>query len=129
MNKIVQDKIINLEENIRQARLTNDDVDLVESLISNVNIWIDYEVNVSWHVRSMDEVKAVLKLFAKKKVMIKKYVESDTMPMWYLTGKNVTIRLVPEWTKDEGASCRLVRTGTKTVEYPEYKLVCDEATS
>jgi len=76
----------------------------------------------------MDEVKSMLKTFAKAGVLLDHFNESETCPTWYLKGKNVLIRICPNWQdeKAEGATCRLVQIGEDVVTYPRYKLVCDK---
>ena len=127
MNKIVEEKIDELQNTIRRVETTNDDVELVLSLMPNAYIWVDHEVNVNWPVKSMKEVKQILRKFAKKKAMLDHFIESPSQPIWYLKGINVLIRLVPTWSIDaEGATCRLVKVGENTYTNPIYKLVCDD---
>ena len=126
-NAVVAGRLKCLQTKIKETKLTNDDVNLVQEVIPDANIWLDHEVNVSWAARSMEEVKATLKEFAERHVMLESFVESETTPVWYLKGVNVKIRLCPQWSMDgEGAACRLVKVGEDTIVTPKYKLVCDK---
>lgn len=127
MDTIIEDKIRDLEERIEKVKLCNDDLIIAREILpEGASYWIDYEVNVNWAVKSMDEVKAVLKDFAKKGIMIDLFRESDTNPTWKLKGSKAGIRLSPIWSKEEGAVCRLVKVGEETIVNPIYKLVCDK---
>lgn len=124
-NKYVAAKIGEISDRLKIVEKMDKDVDLVESIIPEAYIWLDYEINVNWLVKDFDEVKVILGKFAKEGVMLKEFVKSNTTPMWYLRGYKVIIRLCPEWSKEEGASCKLVKIGEETSVYPKYKLVCD----
>jgi hypothetical protein len=95
MHPKVQSKISELLAEIGKAYQTNEDVGIAEALMPDAYIWIDYEVNISWSVKSFDEVKEVLRRFAKNGIMLHRFYKSDTSPVWYLKGRNSTIRLKP----------------------------------
>lgn len=124
-NPIVKEKLTQLENKIKQTRMLNDDVNLVEEVIPGASIWLDQEVNVYWSTKSMDEVKEVLAKFAKRRIFLEEFVKSDSTPTWYLKGRNARIRICPQWSTEEGTACRLVKTGETISAYPIYKLVCD----
>ena len=126
MEKLVMERIAYYEERITKARLCNDDLITAQEILPETALfWIDYEVNVDWSVKSMDEVKAVLKAFAKEGIMLDNFLPSDTHPTWRLKGKNTSIRLAPMWSREEGSACRLIKIGEETIVNPVYKLVCD----
>ena len=129
MDKLIREKIKDLKAKIVQTRTLDEDLKICQSVMpEDTYYWLDYEVNVSWAVKSIDEVKEVLKKFAKKGIMLDYFQESDTNPKWKLKGKKAGIRLSPDWSRDEetqGATCRLVKVGEKTETYPIYKLMCD----
>lgn len=132
MHPKIKRAITDLLSQIGRVHKTEEDVILTEKLLADIPdiyIWIDYEVNVAWSVKSFDEVKKVLATFAKAGVMLDEYFKSDTNPRWRLKGRNVGISLSPRWehegTVEEGVTCKLVRVGTKTVEQPIFKLVCN----
>ena len=127
-NKLVTTTLEELAERAEAIKLLNDDANLALEVMPNAYIWLDYEVNIHWPVKSMDDVKEVLKKFAERHIMLDKFVESDTNPIWYLKGINSKIRLNPQWCYNtaEGVTCRLVKIGTDVKTYPKYKLVCDE---
>jgi hypothetical protein len=114
-------------EKIKKYKTTNEDVKLVKSIFPKMEVWIDHEVNCSFKVNSMDEVKSVLKKFAEHGIMLENFNKSETSPVWYLKGRKVIIRLQPIWPEEnqQGATCRLVQVGVETCTYPKYKLVCD----
>jgi hypothetical protein len=124
----VSDKITYLRERLVEVKKTDEDVRLVKELFPDMHIWLDKDVNCAFQAKSMNEVKNILKIFAKNGVMLDHFNESESSPIWYLKGKNVFICLTPVWSdeKTEGATCRLVQVGETTVTYPKYKLVCDE---
>lgn len=117
------------KQKITELRKINDDAKLCKKLFPETHFWVDYEINYNFNAKSMDEVKNMLKIFAKNGVMLNKFTESDVHPEWVLNGKFGTkIRVAPYWTTDEaGATCRLVQVGsnTRTYEEPIYKLMCD----
>lgn len=123
----VVNKVKYLQDQIKDAKKTSEDVILVKELFPDFYVWVDRDVNCSFYPKSMDEVKNILKVFAKRGVLIDHFMESESNPIWYLKGKNVTIRLAPVWSNEkvEGATCRLVQVGEEVVTYPKYKLVCD----
>jgi hypothetical protein len=124
MHEKIQTRITYLLDQIGKANKTEEDLLLAEELMPDANIWIDYEINIDWVVKSMEEVKEVLARFAKRGIFIRNVLKSDTKPTWFLKGKSCAIRLTPNWTREEGASCRLVQVGSRTEEVPIYKLVC-----
>jgi hypothetical protein len=133
MDEAIVRKIEVLERQIEQAKACDDDLKLCREIMpSDATLWIDHEVNVVWHTDSMDDVKAVLRSFAQRGIMLD-HVSKTDKPEWQLKGMNVGIRLVPDWSiqdekeeKSEGKSCRLVKVDEKTYTYPVYKLVCDD---
>lgn len=114
---------------IKQVKELNEDVKMVRSLYPKLNFWLDHEINVSWPAKSMDEVKEMLKTFAKNGIMLAEdgYRASETSPNWLLKAKKCNIRLNPYWStlEEEGQTCRLVQIGEETRTIPKYKLVCD----
>jgi hypothetical protein len=122
----VEEKITYFKTRMAEVKKTDVDVKLVKELFPEVSIWVDSEVNVNFEARSMTEVKDMLKIFARNKVLIEEFVESQSCPIWFLKGRKVRIRLAPTWTTDaDGATCRLVKVGENTYSTPIYKLVCD----
>lgn len=126
--KEVTEKLKYLKDQMEDVKKTAEDVKFVKSLFPEIAIWVDRDVNCTFQAKSMNEVKDILKTFAKNGAMLDHFNESESNPIWYLKGKNVLIRLAPVWSdeKTEGATCRLVQVGETTVTYPKYKLVCDE---
>ena len=126
-DKEVTFRVKELMNKIDRVKKTNEDVKMVKKIFPNMIIWVDAEVNCSARVNSMDEVKEMLKTFAKNGIMLDRFCKDNTSPTWYLKGKNVTIRLSPIWpdAQSQGATCRIVKVGEETVTYPKYKLVCD----
>lgn len=124
----VEEKIKYHQDRIEEAKNTVEDVVLVKKLFPDMEIWVDHEVNCNILVKSMDEVKDILKIFANAGVLIEEFQKSDYNPTWRLKGKNSTIYLNPVWPDAdvEGATCRLIKIGEETVSYPKYKLVCDK---
>lgn len=116
------------QEKIEEVKKTDEDVKLIRDLFPDISIWVDKDVNCHFLAKSMDEVKSMLKTFAKAGVLLDHFNESETCPTWCLKGKNVLIRICPDWQdeKAEGATCRLVQIGEDVVTYPRYKLVCDK---
>jgi hypothetical protein len=125
MNTIVEERIKDLQARIDQTLQLDEDISLVWEVMPDVHIWLDYEVNVNWACKSIDDVKSILREFAKKEVMLKEFVPSNTQPRWVLKGINSTINLQPHWDTSEGSSCRLVQIGVTTSKHPRYKLMCD----
>jgi hypothetical protein len=123
MNKLVQERIDDLLHIIEKVKKTSDDADLVQWLMPDANIWLDHEVNVSWAVKSIEEVKTVLRDFAELGIMLARFVQSEQNPQWQLNGINTKILLTPSWSTNAENTCRLVQTGVST--YPTYKLVCE----
>lgn len=116
------------EKRIEQTKLLNEDLLIVRRLYPKISVWLDHEINVSWGAKSMDEVKAMLKTFAKEGIMLDEYQASDTSPVWYLRGKNCKLRLQPYWSttqEEEGQTCKLVQIGEDVVRRPIYKLMCN----
>lgn len=118
------------ERRIEQTKLLDEDLQIVRRLYPKISVWLDHEINIAWGAKSMDEVKDMLKTFAKEGLMLDEngYQASDTSPVWYLKGKNVNIRLQPYWStnEEEGQTCKLVQIGEDVVRRPIYKLVCDK---
>lgn len=128
MHTKIQRAIGELLKRIGQINLTEADLVIAEELMPEASIWLDDEVNINWPCKSMDEVKLILRKFAQKGIMLERFVQSSTSPVWKLHGKAVTIRLCPHWYNDdsqEGVTCKLIQVGVKTEEVPIYKLVCD----
>jgi hypothetical protein len=125
MHKVVKDKIEKLQQDIEMATLLNQDVELVSNLLPTAYIWLDDEVNVEFSVSSIDEVKQVLRIFAEKGIMLDSFVPSNTDPVWYLKGINSRIRFHPNWSTEEGNSCKLIKVGERTYTTPIYKLQCN----
>ena len=126
MHPILEDKINDLKEQIKTAMEHNKDLCHVFAVLSEANVWIDHEINVGWMVKSFKEVTAVLERFEELGIILKEYKKSDTEPLWYLQGVKSVIRLCPQWDFSAGSACRRIQTGVHTVNYPTYKLVCDE---
>ena len=126
-DKEVTFRVKELMNKINRVKKTNEDVKAVKKIFPNMIIWVDAEVNCSARVNSMDEVKEMLKTFAKNGIMLDRFCKDNTSPTWYLKGKNVPIRFSPMWpdAESQGATCRIVKVGEETCTYPKYKLVCD----
>jgi hypothetical protein len=127
MHKLIEDKIKELKERIKQTKELNEDVELTLEIMPEAEIWLDHEVNVTFLCKSMDQMKEILRDFAKNKILLKEFKPSDTNPVWILQGRNGTIRISPRWfVETSGAKCQLVKVGEKTTVYPIYKLICDK---
>ncbi len=125
MHEIIERRIDFLLSQIEKIKNTEEDLLIAMEVLPNAQFWVDHEVNVYWSAKSMDEIKAALRAFARRGMMLINHIPNTSKPIWTVQGKNTTITISPYWsTDDEGASCRLVRTGTRNV--PIYKLVCDE---
>ena len=125
--KIVNDAITEHMDRIGKAAKLNATVILAQEILPKAHIWIDYEVNIYWAVRDIDEVKEALREFAKKGILLEKFYPSKTNPQWQLKHGDYTIRLDPQWSKEEGASCKLVQVGLEPQPpRPIYKLVCEK---
>lgn len=126
--KEVVEKIESLERQIDEVKKTSEDVELVRRLFPKIFIWIDSDVNCNFPVKSMSEVKSMLKTFAEAGVLLDCFNKSKSSPVWDLKGKNVRICLSPIWAdeKTEGATCRLIKVGEETHTYPKYEVVCDK---
>ena len=81
MNKIIEEDIKLYEHKIEQLRTMDEDLNLVEELLPDASIYLDYEINVNQVCNSMEQVKNVLKIFAKKGVLLKEHRPSDTSPI------------------------------------------------
>lgn len=128
MHPKIKDVIDKKTSEISKVLLTEDDLIFVEKLLPKSSVWLDEDVNVSVAVRGKQEVKDILRMFAENGVLIDTFVPSDIQPVWWLRGKKVKIILTPIWdtNTDNGALCRLVKTGEETHTRPIYKLVCDD---
>ena len=130
-DKTVNEKIGQLKTGIKNARECDEDVKLARTILpEDTYFWVDYEVNASFKAKSFDEIKDYLGRFAKIGVMLDRYVKSESAPIWYLKGRKVSIRLLPQWlmegeAKAQGASCHLVKVGEAVSTYTKYKLICD----
>ena len=126
--KEVKERIQKLEAQINDVKNASEDVVVVKNLFPEMFVWVDKDVNCYFTAKSMNEVKSILKIFAKAGVMLDHFNENEGSPVWHLKGNKTTIRLQPNWLseKTEGATCRLVKTGEEVIAYPKYKLVCDK---
>jgi hypothetical protein len=129
--ELVASKIGYLETKLENTKRMNADVIAVQELFPNVQIWIDYEINIEFAAKEFAEVKSMLKILAENGFKLKEFIKSDTNPAWRVQGANCDIRLVPRWLKDEdaveeGATCKLVKVGEEVYTYPKYKLVCEK---
>jgi len=124
----VTKKIKDLEIQISDIKKTSEDVKLVKRLFPKMVIWVDRDVNCCFPVKSMNEVKNVLKTFAEAGILLDYFNKSKSTPVWYLKGKNVRICLTPQWAdeKAEGATCRLVCVGEVVHTYPKFEVVCEK---
>ena len=134
----VQSQLRAYTDTIRKIKLANADLIKAKKTmatfqesnpnISNVYIYVDYEVNLSFSIKGKDDMKAFLRHFAKNGMLLKDYHASDVRPVWVLQGINTTISVRPDWPDErtEGATCRKIIVGTETREYPIYKIVCDD---
>ena len=127
----VRSQIESLEERIKDAKKTNKTARKIRKAIPDLCFYVDYEVNISRQCKSMDEVKGILGKLAKVGIMLDNFQKSDANPRWLMkdvNNDNCGVRFAPYWANsgDEGASCRLEQVGTRTEEYPIYKLVCDK---
>jgi len=127
MHEIIERRVNFLLGQIEKMKNTEEDLLIAMEVLPNAQFWVDHEVNVFWSAKSMDEIKAALRAFALRGMMLIDHIPNTSKPVWTVQGKNTTITISPNWpTDNEGASCRLVQTGIQTV--PIYKLVCDEKT-
>jgi|GEM_PF-6942695 len=131
MHKLIEQKLKEYQEIIERTMSMEDDILEVERIMPNADIFIDYEVNINLRVKSMDEVKEALRLFASEGHLLDSYTYSDSLPLWRLHGKNVPIVLIvyfPFEGEEEakGATCRRVKIGEDTAPRPIYKIVCDK---
>lgn len=131
VNEMINKKVNAAKEEIVFAKKCRKDLVLVKKLFGdkpNVFVWISsYDISISWLALSIDEVKGFLRRFAESGVMLETFRDSSSTPNWRLTGLQVPITLMPDWNKEkvEGATCRLVQTGTEISSYPTYKLICE----
>ncbi|MFA5151751.1 MAG: hypothetical protein WC554_04235 [Clostridia bacterium] len=130
MHELIEKKIKDIESRIEEYKRIEDDLIFVLALLQGndkYHVWIDYDVNISWKAKSIDEVKDLLKLFAKNGVMLENFYKESTY--WRLRGRNVCIYLIPTWFDSaeevEGVTCRRVQVDTKLVPTPVYKIICD----
>jgi hypothetical protein len=123
----VQSQIKYYKDHLLKIKATDATAKLVRKTLPGVQIYCDYEVNISPTCKSMTEVKEMLGKLAKAGIMLEKFHASDTNPRWQLKAKDgCQVRLSPWWrSDDEGATCKLVQVGTETREFPIYKLMCD----
>ena len=131
MHKIIEERVNYLLQKIETVKQTEEDLLIAMEVLPSAKFWVDPEVNAYWTPKSMDEVKAALKAFAKRGMLLAKFNPHVTYPSWTIQGKKATITLTPHWAyeEDDGVSCRLVQVGVDTVVNPVYKLVCDEKTN
>ena len=128
MHKKIQEAISNHLAAITRINNCEADLELAEKLMPDAHIYTDGDVNISWAAKSMDEIKAALRKFAKHKIMLNHVYESQTRPIWYLNGLYAKVILIPHWSdkEEEGVTCKLIQVGVETPEpRPIYKLVCD----
>jgi hypothetical protein len=105
------------------------DILLVESILSDkikYAIFLDYDVNVRWLSKDMQEVKDLLALFAKNGILLKYFTDDKVRPMWRLKGRVYNICLYPYWSQDESNACHIVKIGEDTTPRPIYKLICND---
>jgi hypothetical protein len=124
MHKLVKEKIESLENSIEVVKSLSPALEVIDKVLPDTHIWIDYEINITTYPKSKDEVKDVLKKLAKEGIKLVKFIESNTNPVWQLRGLGADIRFQPQWSTSENASCRLVKIGEITSN--KYKLVCNE---
>ena len=136
--EVIQKKIVSLKgdrafylKRIEETKKMNEDVVLTLKIIPSANIYLDNEINVDWAVKSIGEVKEVLRAFAKEGIMLDRFYEDEANPIWYLKTKSgIMIRLKPTWYRDgeqaEGVTCKLVQVGVTTSTYPKYRLICSD---
>ena len=124
--KLVADKIGYHLDCIGKTAKLNDTVLLIQELMPDAYLWLDEDINVNWPVKEIGEVKIVLNMFARKGILLNRFIKSETSPRWTLKNGEIRIDLSPSWSKEEGASCRLVQVGVTKSEYPVYKLVCTD---
>jgi len=130
--KEVEEKINYYQDKIKEVKTTVEDVVLVKKLFPNMEIWVDSnKIHCYTLVKSMTEVKSMLKIFAEAGVLIEHFKESDYNPVWHLKGKNATILLDPIWPDEEveGAICKVIKVGEETISCPKYKLVCSDGSN
>ncbi len=126
MHEIIEGKIKDLKKQIRYTKLLDEDLNKIVELFPSAGIWLDQDINITILVQSMDEVKRLLRIFYSSGIHLKEFFKSETEPKWILQGTNAEIHFTPVWSKDEGATCKLVKVGEVTHTYPQYKLVCDD---
>ncbi|HBZ35491.1 MAG TPA: hypothetical protein DEO33_03600 [Rikenellaceae bacterium] len=126
--KEIKERIQKLEAQINDVKNASEDVVVVKNLFPEMFVCVDKDVNCYFTAKSMNEVKSILKTFAKAGIMLDQFNANESSPVWYLKGNKTTIRLQPNWLSEEieGATCRLVRTGEEVVTYPKYKLICEK---
>jgi hypothetical protein len=130
MHKKIQEEIAIHLRCITGYNNTEADLELCESLFPEKYIWLSPNlVSLNWACKSINEVKEMLKIFAKKGIMLEKFVDHDTDPVWTLKGLFVKIKLKPYWSseKEEGTTCRLIQVGVTTPKpEPVYRLICTD---
>lgn len=129
MNALIEEKVAALVELQQKVLMHEEDLELTQRVVpEGSQIWLDSDINVGFLAKSIDEIKQLLRAFAKAGVMLKSFNNGSTNPAWFLQGKHSLIYLTPYWlqagTEEEGVTCRLVQDGTRTV--PSYKLVCSQ---
>jgi hypothetical protein len=127
MHELIANKIKDAEKMIEHYKSMEEDLLDVLSVVSDdtYSIYIGTDIHISWQAKSIDEAKELLKLFAKKGIMIYTFFKEDVY--WLLKGKAVYIYLCPMWnsTNEEGFTCRKVQVDTRLVPIPVYKVFCD----
>jgi hypothetical protein len=129
MHKLIETKVTSFQNQIAQVIKMEDDIKLVETLLPDAHISIDYEVNVQLYVKSIDEVKEVLRLFASNGHLLKEFVKAENILIWRLNGINFPICLIVHFPEEgseeaEGATCVRVKVDEVTRVEPVYKIIC-----
>jgi len=130
----VQNKINQLKNEIKKVAKLNEDMKICKQILPDRYPWLDEDINYSFSAKSMDEVKDILKKFAKEGIMLDEFQNSNpAQPIWWLKNNKTgtKIRISPYWAseKTEGVTCRLIQIGEETYTRPKYKLVCDDKES
>ena len=132
LDPVIESAVKLYHERTSQAFACAEDLEICRTILpEDTYYWLDNEINSSATFKSIDEVKDILREFAKVGIMIYHFHKSESNPAWTLQGKKVRIRLNPHWlvgdeAKAQGASCRLVLVDTQMIESKKYKLICDD---
>ena len=126
MHRLIESTIAELERRIEFTKQLEDDFELAERLASSKRLSYDGDINIHWEAKTIDEVKKLLRSFAKEGCLLEKTNSKEAPTLWWIRGDKVKFCLLPSWgSGDEPGTCKLVKVGEYTATYPTYKLICN----